>query len=56
MRPAHAPPEVVASWPAPNYTNHKLINDSVVILNSILSFFVLIFVGLRLYARLYVTK
>jgi hypothetical protein len=50
------PPSVVASWPAPNYINPEVHDDSVIIINSVFSFIVAVFLGIRLYARFCVTK
>ena len=51
-----APPEVVASWPKPNYTNPETRGPALFITCTALSAIGLIVVAARLYARLVITK
>jgi hypothetical protein len=50
------PPEVYASWPAPNYTNPQTRGPSVVIFNAVLISIVTFTVLLRLYVRAYMLR
>lgn len=45
------PPEVLLSWPTPNYANPKTQGNALVIVNSVFVFLVLVVAGLRLYTR-----
>ncbi|KAK4040686.1 hypothetical protein C8A01DRAFT_46055 [Parachaetomium inaequale] len=48
------PPEVLASWPAPNYTNPQTRGRALIIVELITLPIALICLGLRLYARIHV--
>ena len=48
------PPEVLASWPAPNYTNPQTRGPALIIVELITLPIALICLGLRLYARVHV--
>ena len=50
------PPEVILSWPTPNYTNPETRGNALVVINSILIIVVAIVVALRLYVRLVVKR
>lgn len=50
------PPEVQASWPKPNYVNPERRGNESIIIQGILVALVTLFVSIRLYARLAITK
>ena len=50
------PPEVIASWPAPNYINPQTRGNALVIINSVLISIVFVVICLRLYVRLYIKR
>ena len=52
----HPPLSVIASWPKPNYVDPPTRGYGLVILCSILGFFSVLTVGLRLWTRATVTK
>jgi hypothetical protein len=49
------PPEVLASWPTPNYINPETRGPALIIVELITLPIALICLGLRLYARIHVT-
>lgn len=50
------PPEVLLSWPTPNYTNPVTKGNALVVVNSIFIVLVVIVVGLRLYTRIWIKR
>ena len=52
----HPPPEVIASWPTPNYVDPTTKGYGLVILCSVLGFFSIATVSLRLWTRASITK
>ena len=50
------PPEVLLSWPAPNYQDPVTRGDALVVVNSIFITLVIVTVGLRLYTRLVIKR
>lgn len=50
------PPEVVATWPTPNYVDPVRRGNESIIIQGVLIALVVIFVSIRLYARLAITK
>ncbi|KAI9646525.1 hypothetical protein NHQ30_004518 [Ciborinia camelliae] len=50
------PPEIIATWPAPNYENPITRGEGVLVVNSILFPVVLLIILIRLYARLRISK
>jgi len=52
----HPPKEVLATWPTPNYVDPVRRGPALMIVQIILVVLVTIFVGMRLYARLLITR
>lgn len=50
------PPEVTATWPEPNYVNPVRRGNESIIIQAVLVALVTLFVSIRLYARLVITK
>ena len=50
------PPEVMATWPEPNYVNPVRRGNESIIIQAVLVALVTLFVSIRLYARLVITK
>ena len=51
-----APPEVVASFPAPNYVDPETHGPGLIVIACLLSSVAVLVVGARLYARFCITK
>jgi hypothetical protein len=49
-------PELIATWPAPNYANPEERGPALYIINSIVLLLATIAVSIRLYVRLFVRK
>lgn len=52
--PFHPQPEVVDSWPAPNYDNLESRGKGVLVISIIFPFLCLVVVSLRLYTRIWI--
>jgi hypothetical protein len=50
------PPEVIASWPKPNYVNPQTRGPVVYIINGIFFSLATLTVGVRLYTRIFVRR
>jgi hypothetical protein len=50
------PPEVMATWPEPNYVDPVRRGNESIIIQAVLVALVTLFVSIRLYARLVITK
>jgi hypothetical protein len=51
-----APPDVIASWPKPNYVDPQTHGPGLLVLTIILGSIGIVIVGMRLYARFLITK
>lgn len=51
-----APPEIIATFPKPNYVNPETHGPGLMVAACLLSAIGVIVVGARLYARFYITK
>lgn len=51
-----APPEVIASWPAPNYVDPETRGPGLVVASTLLASLGILMVAARLYSRFLITK
>ena len=51
----HPPPEVIASWPKPNYAHPETRGPTVIIVEAVLAGVAIVVVTMRLWSRLAIT-